>query len=43
MLIVGDKEIEEKAVSVRKRDGSNLSMQISKFIGIIKDEIEKYQ
>lgn len=43
MLIVGDKEVEEKAVSVRKRDGSNLSMQISKFIGIIKDEIEKYQ
>ncbi len=43
MLILGDKEIEEKAVSVRKRDGSNLSMQITKFIGIIKDEIEKYQ
>lgn len=43
MLILGDKEIEEKTISVRKRDGSNLSMQITKFIGIIKDEIEKYQ
>lgn len=43
MLIVGDKEVEEKAVSVRKRDGSNLSMQISKFIEHVQIEISSYK
>lgn len=44
MLIVGDKEVESKTVSIRTRSGENKdSMQISKFIDIIKDEIEKHQ
>jgi threonyl-tRNA synthetase len=43
MLVLGDKEIENKEVSVRNRAGENSTMQILKFIGIIKDEIEKYQ
>ncbi len=43
MLVLGDKEIENKEVSVRNRAGENSTMQLSNFIGIIKDEIEKYQ
>jgi threonyl-tRNA synthetase len=43
MLIVGDKEIENNEISVRNRAGENSSMQLSKFIDIIKNEIEKYQ
>lgn len=43
MLILGDKEIENNEVSVRNRAGENSSMQITKFIGIITLEIEKYQ
>jgi threonyl-tRNA synthetase len=43
MIIVGDKEIENNEVSVRNRAGENSSMQLSKFIGIITLEIEKYQ
>ncbi len=43
MLIVGDKEIEKGEVSVRNRAGENSSMQIPKFIDIIKNEIDAYQ
>ncbi len=43
MLIMGDKEIENNEISVRNRAGENSSMQLSKFIGIITLEIEKYQ
>jgi threonyl-tRNA synthetase len=43
MLILGDKEIENNEVSVRNREGTSSTMQISKFIGIITLEIEKYQ
>ena len=43
MLVLGDKEIENKEVSVRNRAGENSTMQLSKFIDIITLEIEKYQ
>jgi len=43
MIIVGDKEIENKEISVRNRAGENSTMQLSKFIDIIRNEIEKYQ
>lgn len=43
MLILGDKEIENKEVSVRNREGENSTMQLFKFIDIITLEIEKYQ
>jgi threonyl-tRNA synthetase len=43
MLVLGDKEIENNEVSVRNRAGENSTMQLSKFIGIITLEIEKYQ
>ena len=43
MLIMGDKEIEENSISIRNRSGENSTMQLSKFIDIIKNEIEKYQ
>jgi len=43
MLVLGDKEIENKEISVRNRAGENSTMQLSKFIGIITLEIEKYQ
>lgn len=43
MLVLGDKEIENKEVSVRNRAGENSTMQLSKFIDIITIEIEKYQ
>jgi threonyl-tRNA synthetase len=43
MFIVGDKEIETESVNVRKRDGSNLTMQIPEILDIIRNEIEKYQ
>lgn len=43
MLIVGDKEIENNEISVRNRAGENSTMQLSKFIAIIQEEIEKHQ
>lgn len=43
MLIVGDKEVQDKSISIRNSAGENSTMQILKFIGIIKNEIEKYQ
>lgn len=43
MIIVGDKEIEKTEISARNRAGENSTMQLSKFIGIITLEIEKYQ
>ena len=43
MVIVGDKEQESGNISVRNRAGENSTMQIIKFIDIIKNEIEKYQ
>ena len=43
MLVLGDKEIVNKEISVRNRAGDNSTMQLSKFIGIITLEIEKYQ
>jgi len=43
MLVLGDKEIENNEVSVRNRAGENSTMQLSKFIAIIQEEIEKHQ
>ena len=43
MIIVGDKEIENNEISIRNRTGKNSTMQLSKFIDIIKSEIENYQ
>lgn len=43
MLVLGDKEIENKEISIRNRAGENSTMQLSKFIDIITLEIEKYQ
>lgn len=43
MLVLGDKEIEKKEVSIRNRQGESSTMQLSKFIDIITIEIEKYQ
>lgn len=43
MIVLGDKEIENKEISVRNRAGENSTMQLSKFIDIITLEIEKYQ
>lgn len=43
MIILGDKEIEKDEISIRDRDGKNLSMKLSKFIDIIKNEIDNYQ
>ena len=43
MIILGDKEIEKDEISVRNRSGENSSMKLSKFIDIIKDEIDNYQ
>ena len=40
MLIVGDKEIENKEVSIRNRKGENLTSNLSKFIEKIKSEID---
>jgi threonyl-tRNA synthetase len=42
MLIVGDKEVADKTVTVRLRNGENLSpMAISDFIALIADEVRK--
>jgi threonyl-tRNA synthetase len=42
MLIVGDKEVADKTVTVRLRNGENLSpMTISDFIALIADEVRK--
>ena len=42
MLILGDKEIEKKCISVRERKEGNLGqMEIEKFSGILKDRMEK--
>jgi len=43
MVILGDKEIEKDEVSIRNREGKNSTMKLSKFIDIIKNEIENYQ
>lgn len=40
MIIVGDKEIENKEISVRNRSAENSTMQLSKFIDNIKAEID---
>ena len=42
MLIIGDKEIESNCISVRERKEGNLGqMETEKFLGILKDRIEK--
>ena len=42
MFIVGDKEIETKAVAVRKRNGEDLGLQkFEDFIKILMKEIEE--
>lgn len=42
MLIVGDKEVADKTVTVRLRNGENLApMAISDFIALIADEVRK--
>ncbi len=44
MLIIGDREMAEDAVSPRQRDGSNLgSMSITDFINIIQERNRNYQ
>lgn len=40
MLVLGDKEIENKEVSIRNRKGENLTSSLSKFIEKIKSEID---
>lgn len=42
MGIIGDKEIETKSLSIRTRDGKDLGqLEISKFLNLIKEEIDK--
>ncbi len=42
MLIIGDKEMADKTVTVRLRDGKNLApMAISEFAALIADEVKK--
>ena len=42
MFVVGDKEMEAKAVAIRKRDGTDLSSQnLQDFIKTLKKEIEE--
>jgi len=42
MVIIGDKEVSEQRVTVRKRNGENIGpFTIEKFIGIIKDKISQ--
>jgi len=43
MIILGDREAEKDEVSVRNRSGENSTMKLSKFIDIIKNEIDNYQ
>jgi len=44
MLIVGNKEVESKTVSVRKRGGTDMGvMEVDKFIEIAKEEIKNKQ
>lgn len=43
MIIVGEKEQGSEEISLRSRDGKNSTMKLSKFIDIIKNEIENYQ
>ncbi len=44
MLIIGEKEIEENAVGVRKRaEGDIGQMKVPEFISAIKEEIEQYK
>mgnify|MGYP003394772084 FL=1 len=41
MLVVGDREEENKKVAVRKRDGSDLgAIEVSKLLEIIKTDID---
>lgn len=40
MLIVGDKEVQDKSISIRNSAGENSTMQLSKFIEDIKTEID---
>ena len=43
MLVVGDKEIEDRAVGVRSRkDGDIGAQKLEEFISNIKEEIENY-
>ena len=42
LVIVGDKEVEKKLVSVRKQDGQNLgTMSLEEFMAVIGKEIEE--
>ena len=41
MLILGDKEIENKEISVRNRKGQNSTSKLSEFVKVIKKEIEE--
>lgn len=44
MIIVGEKEVEAKAVAVRNRDEGDLgAMQLNEFISRIHQEVEQYQ
>ncbi|MEW6214387.1 MAG: threonine--tRNA ligase, partial [Nitrospirota bacterium] len=44
LVIIGDKEVAEKRLTVRKRSGENIElMTIDEFIGIIKDEVDSRQ
>ncbi len=44
LIIIGDKEISEKTVAVRKRTGENIGpLTIDEFIGIIKKEVDSKQ
>ena len=43
MLVIGDREQETGDISIRTRDGKSSTMKLSKFIDIIKIEIDAYQ
>jgi threonyl-tRNA synthetase len=44
LVIIGDKEIAENKITVRKRNGENIGpFTIEEFIGIIKKEIDSRQ
>jgi threonyl-tRNA synthetase len=44
LVIIGDKEISEKTIAVRKRTGENIGpLAIDEFIRIIKKEVDSKQ
>lgn len=40
MIVLGDKEVEEKSISIRNREGTSSTSKLSEFVDYIKKEIE---